>query len=67
MTVKIKKIVIVYHSETSKSKLLVNLLNIRGKKDVLELMRQDILIFTLIDSIEFKKELKRDISIISKI
>ena len=49
MTVKIKKIVIVYHSETSKSKLLVNLLNIRGKKDVLELMRQDILIFTLID------------------
>lgn len=64
---KIKKIVIVYHSETSKSKLLVNLLNIRGKKDVLELMRQDILIFTLIDSIEFKKELKRDISIISKI
>ncbi|HEX8609556.1 MAG TPA: hypothetical protein VF679_13020, partial [Pedobacter sp.] len=31
---KIKKIVVIYHNDISKSQLLINILNIRGKKDV---------------------------------
>src|SRR5690606_36376021 len=59
---RIKTIVVIYHSKASKSKLLINLLNIRGKSDIQALMRSKNLIFLNIDSTELKRELKRDIS-----
>jgi len=57
-----KKIIIIYHCKKSKSQLLINLLNIRGKKDIQTLMRNKFLDFHHIDSKELKTELKRDIS-----
>lgn len=57
-----KKIIVIYHSKRSKSQLLINLLNIRGKKDIQTLMRNKILDFQHIESKELKTELKRDIS-----
>ncbi|WP_179319445.1 AbiH family protein [Winogradskyella helgolandensis] len=57
-----KKIIVIYHSKKSKSQLLINLLNIRGKKDIQSLMRNKILDFQHIESKELKTELKRDIS-----
>ncbi|MFT5891279.1 MAG: hypothetical protein ACI9Y7_001380 [Dokdonia sp.] len=59
---KIKTIIVIYHSKESKSKLLINLLNIRGKDDIQALMRSKNLIFLNIDSTELKRELKRDLS-----
>lgn len=59
---RIKTIVVIYHSKASKSKLLINLLNIRGKNDIQALMRSKNLIFLNINSTELKRELKRDIS-----
>ena len=59
---KIKKIIVIYHNSNSKSKLLLNLLNIRGKNDVQELMREKILVFRQADSKELKKDLIRSIS-----
>lgn len=64
---KIKKIVIIYRDENSKPKLLINLLNIRGKNDIQELMRSDVLKFLKYDSKELKSELIRDISQTSSI
>lgn len=58
----IKKIVVIYHNKSSKSKLLINLLNIRGKKDIQLLMKNKNLVFHQIDSAELKRELKKDIS-----
>jgi hypothetical protein len=54
-----RKIVIIYHNENSYSKLLINLLEILGKELVTELMREEILIFTLIDSFELNEELRK--------
>lgn len=59
---KIKTIIVTYHSKESKSKLLINLLSIRGKDDIQNLMRSKNLIFLNIDSTELKKELNKDIS-----
>jgi hypothetical protein len=59
---RIKKIVVIYHNDKSKSKLLINLLNIRGKKDIQSLMKSQNLVFYQINSTELKRELKRDIS-----
>lgn len=59
---KTKLIVVIYRDENSKSKLLINLLNIRGKNDIQELMRSHILKFLKYDSNELKRELNRDIS-----
>jgi len=59
---KIKKIVIIYRDEKSKSTLLINLLNIRGKDDIQKLMRSEILVFFKFDSVELKRELNRDIT-----
>jgi hypothetical protein len=59
---KIKTIVVIHHSKESKSKLLINLLNIRGKDDIQALMRSKNLIFLNIDSTELKRELRKDIS-----
>lgn len=56
-----KRIVVIYHNTTAKSKLIVNLLDIRGKKDIQDLMRNKILIFTQIDSKEMKEELQRNL------
>ncbi|QNS40900.1 hypothetical protein H0S70_11115 [Chryseobacterium manosquense] len=55
------KIVIVYHSKSSKARLLQNLLKIRGKVDILKKMRQKKLIFCHLDSQELKTEINRDI------
>lgn len=57
----IKKIVIVYHNNSSKSKMLINLLDIRGSQNIQDLMRSKILIFVPIDSDELKKELESNI------
>ena len=62
LTSKMNKIVIIYHNELSKSNLLINLLNIRGKTDVQNLMKSNILVFKEMNSIELKRELNRDIS-----
>lgn len=59
---KIKEIIIIYRDENSKSKLLINLLNIRGKNDIQEMMRSDILKFLKYDSRELKRELIKEIS-----
>ena len=59
---RIKKIVIIHHNDKSKSQLLLNLLNIRGKDDIQKLMKNNILVFNHIDSIELKRELDRDIT-----
>ncbi|WP_289664523.1 AbiH family protein [Flavobacterium panacagri] len=58
---KTKKIIVIHHNETSKSRLLINLLNIRGKKDIQELMRSKTLIFTDINGEELKRELNLNI------
>jgi NAD-dependent SIR2 family protein deacetylase len=60
---KTKKIIIIYHNEESKSKLLLNILNVRGKKDIQDLMRSQVLQFINIDSKELQKELNRDITV----
>ncbi len=57
----IKKIIVIYHNESSKSKLLINLLNIRGKTDIVNLMRERNLIFRHIDCDELRKEFEMDI------
>lgn len=59
---KIKKIVVIYHSEKSKSKLLINLLDIRGKKNIQELMKNNILVFIENNSRVLTRELKRDLT-----
>lgn len=59
---RVKKIIIIYHNESSKSQLLINLLDIRGKDDIQELMKNKILELYHIDSKELKRELKRDIT-----
>lgn len=58
----IKKIVVIHHNNKSKSQLLINLLNIRGKDDIQNLMKKNILVFNHLDSIELKRELNRDIA-----
>ena len=62
LKVKIKKIIIIYHNEGSKSNLLINLLNIRGKKDIQDLMRGGILVFHHIQSPELKQDFTRGIA-----
>jgi len=59
---KTKKIIIIFHNEESKEKLLLNILNVRGKKDVQDLMRSQILEFLHVDSKALQKELNRDIT-----
>ncbi len=56
-----KQIVVIYHNLNSKSKLLINLLNIRGKNDIQEMMRSKILVFRHKDSPDLEEDLKRDI------
>ncbi|QIE58681.1 hypothetical protein G5B37_03620 [Rasiella rasia] len=58
----IKKIIVIYHNETSKSNLIINLLDIRGKDDIQYLMKNNILEFHMIDSSELKTELLKNIS-----
>lgn len=48
------KIVIAYHSENSKSSMLINLIEIRGKDDIVELMRSKVLVFEKLNSKEFE-------------
>jgi len=59
---KTKKIVIIHHDEKSKSQLLINLLDIRGKNNIDSLMRNEILVFYQVDSIELINELERDVT-----
>ena len=60
---KIKTIIVIYHNEESKSKLLINLLSIRGKHDIESLMRNKNLKFLNFDSKELNIELKKDITL----
>jgi len=53
---------VIYHSEQTKSKLILNLLDIRGKIDIVNKMRKKELIFYKSDSEELKKALNKDIS-----
>lgn len=62
---KIKKIVVVYHNENSKSQLLLNLLDIRGKDDIVQKMRNKNLIFCQSNSNELKTELNLHIPNVS--
>lgn len=57
----IKQIIVIYHNENSKSELLINLLHIRGKNDIGNLMRSGNLIFRHIESSELKTDLIKDI------
>jgi hypothetical protein len=63
----LKKIIIIYHNEIAKSKLLLNLLNIRGKIDIQNLMKKDILIFRHLESEELKADLTNKLPEISLI
>jgi hypothetical protein len=56
------KIVIIYHDSESKSSLLINLLKIRGKKDIETLMKNNKLLLLDIKSPKLKKELNKDLS-----
>jgi len=56
------KIIIVCHNASSESKLLINLLDIIGKEDIENLMRNDILSFLQIDSSELNVALKRGVT-----
>ena len=62
---KIKKIVVVYHNEHSKSQLLLNLLDIRGKDDIVQKMRNKNLIFCQSNSNELNTELNLHIPNVS--
>lgn len=64
---RVKKIIVIYHNEESKESLLLNLLNIRGKKNIQDLMRGKILEFYTIDDSKLLFELSREISIPSTI
>lgn len=57
-----RKIIIIIHSLESKAKLLINLFNIRGKKDIVAKMRENILKFVLVDSEDLTHELNLKIN-----
>lgn len=57
-----RKIVVIYHNQKSRSNLLKNLLDIRGKKDIVNLMKNKDLIFVNNKSNELFRELNRDIT-----
>ncbi|WBV54093.1 AbiH family protein [Chryseobacterium gambrini] len=50
----LKKIIVIYHNEHSRSKMLLNLLAIRGREDIESKMRAKELIFAKLDSPELK-------------
>jgi len=60
---KIKSIKVIYHNEESKSKLLLNLLDIRGKNDIVSKMRKKELVFLKADSKDVKIALNKSIDI----
>lgn len=62
LTSSIKKIIVVYHSEKSRAQLLVNLIYIRGRKNIEDLMRDKILLLVDIESSELNNELERDLT-----
>lgn len=55
------KIIVIYHDDNSKSKLLINLLDIRGKDNIQSLMKSQILIFRKNDSKQLLDDLNRDL------
>lgn len=57
-----RKIVIIIHNLQSKARLLMNLFNIRGKKDIVSKMRENVLKFVLVDSEELTYELNLKIN-----
>lgn len=58
---KIKSIKVIYHNEESKSKLLLNLLDIRGKNDIVSKMRKKELVFLKAGSEDMKIALNKSI------
>lgn len=59
----VNKIVIIYHNDDAKSKLLLNLLDIRGKEDIVTKMRNKTLIFCKVDSKELIDELNTELPV----
>lgn len=57
----IKRIVIIYHDESSRARLLINLLNIRTKEDIEMKIRNKILLFYRNDSLELKNDLSQNL------
>lgn len=64
---KIKKIIVIYHNEESRFQLLHNILDIRGKNEITELMKTKVLVFNLIGSTDLKNNLNKGISENNKI
>lgn len=60
LTTNNNKIYVVCRNSESESKLLLNLLDIVGKDEIINLMRNEILSFLQIDSTKFDSELKKD-------
>ncbi len=58
---KIKRIVVIYHSENSRTKSILNLLNIRSKDDIEAKIRNNTLIFCRNDSEELRTDLTENI------
>ncbi|MCJ7933323.1 MAG: bacteriophage abortive infection AbiH family protein [Chryseobacterium sp.] len=58
---KIKRIVIIYHNESSRTKSLLNLFNIRSKKDMEMKIRNKILVFLQNNSNELANDLNENI------
>ena len=50
-----KRIIIIHHNESSRSRMLLNLLKIRGRDDIESKMKSKILLFELLDSDKIKK------------
>lgn len=57
-----RKIIIIIHNIESKAKLLINLFNIRGKKDIVAKMRENVLKFVLVNSEDLMYELNLKIN-----
>lgn len=62
---KIKQIIIIYRSKNSKSKLLMNLILIRGKNEIEEFMKNNNLLFLEHGSKQLELELNKEINIAS--
>lgn len=57
-----KKIIVIYHNNKSRGKLIQNLLNIRGNEDIHYFSNNNLLVFEQSNSTELEKLLKEDIS-----
>lgn len=56
-----KKITVIYHDEAARSKLLINLLSIRGKSEIIDMQKNETLVFLHKDSVELENDLMKDL------